>query len=159
MMRNCFYGMVDQWKVSTLFPARIIARDPHHFQSDKLQAGFEPAQDLSSGLVEWSCAVVIITTPRYYCMIVFSIIFLCIVSLMQSVNGAQFLNITFLFLLFGAVAVAIAVFGFVIVPLTCMHHCNHINSTFALRFYAQFDTWVIIVYLLFYFKLSLNYSA
>ena len=73
-------------------------------------------------------------------MIVFSIIFLCIVSLMQSVNGAQFLNITFLFLLFGAVAVAIAVFGFVIVPLTCMHHCNHINSTFALRFYAQFDT-------------------
>ena len=115
--------------------------------SDKLQAGFEPAQDLSSGLVEWSCAVVIITTPRYYCMIVFSIIFLSIISLMQSVNGAQFLNITFLFLLFGAVAVAIAVFGFVIVPLTCMHHCNHINSTFALRFYAQFDTWVIIVYL------------
>ena len=27
-----------------------------------LQAGFEPAQNLSSGLVEWSCAVVITTT-------------------------------------------------------------------------------------------------
>ena len=58
---------------------------------------------------------------------------------MQSVNGAQFLNITFLFLLFGAVVVAIAVFGFVIIPLTCMHHYNHINSTLAMRFYIQFD--------------------
>ena len=27
------------------------------------QGGFEPAQNLSSGLVEWSCAVVITTTP------------------------------------------------------------------------------------------------
>ena len=27
-------------------------------------AGFEPAQNLSSGLVEWSCVVVITTTPR-----------------------------------------------------------------------------------------------
>ena len=60
---------------------------------------------------------------------------------MQSVNGAQFLNITFLFLLFGAaaVAVAVAVLGFVIVPLACTHHYNHINSTLTLRFYIQFD--------------------
>ena len=28
------------------------------------RAGFEPAQNLSSGLGEWSCAVVITTTPR-----------------------------------------------------------------------------------------------
>ena len=27
---------------------------------------FDPAQNLSSGLVEWSCAVVITTTPRCY---------------------------------------------------------------------------------------------
>ena len=58
---------------------------------------------------------------------------------MQSVNGAQFLNITFLFLLFGAAAVAVAVLGFVIVPLACTHHYNHINSTLTLRFYIQFD--------------------
>ena len=32
--------------------------------SDRPQTGFEPAQNLSSDLVEWSCAVVIITTSR-----------------------------------------------------------------------------------------------
>ena len=32
--------------------------------SNTPQAEFEPAQNLSSGLVEWSCAVVITTTPR-----------------------------------------------------------------------------------------------
>ena len=31
--------------------------------SDTPGAGFEPAQNLSSGLVEWSCAVVITTAP------------------------------------------------------------------------------------------------
>ena len=34
--------------------------------SDTLQAGFEPVQNLSSGLVEWSCAVVITTTPQHH---------------------------------------------------------------------------------------------
>ena len=41
------------------------------------------------------------------------------ISLMQSVNGAQFLNITFLFLLFGAADVP--VFRILRVPLTCMY--------------------------------------
>ena len=60
MMINCFSGMFDQRKAFSLIsrwdhcqrssPSRI---------SDTLQAGFEPAQNLSSGLVEWSCAVVI----------------------------------------------------------------------------------------------------
>ena len=49
MMMNCFCGMV------TSSASRI---------SDTLRAGFEPAQNLSSGLVEWSCAVVITTTTR-----------------------------------------------------------------------------------------------
>ena len=40
--------------------------------------------------------------------------------LMESVNGAQFLNITFLFLLFGAEASA-SVFGTVIASLTIMY--------------------------------------
>ena len=31
--------------------------------SDTPQVGFEPAQSLNTGLVEWSCAVVITTTP------------------------------------------------------------------------------------------------
>ena len=34
--------------------------------SDTPRAGFEPAQNLSSGFVEWSCAVVITTTPRHH---------------------------------------------------------------------------------------------
>ena len=40
------------------------------------------------------------------------------ISLMQSVNGAQFLNATSLFLLLGAAAVG--VFGNVIIPLKAM---------------------------------------
>ena len=41
------------------------------------------------------------------------------ISLMQLINGAQCLNITFLFLLFEAAAVL--VFRIVIVPLKCMY--------------------------------------
>ena len=52
---------------------------------------------------------------------------------MQSLNGAQFLNITFLFLLPGIVSAA-AVFGTVIVRLTSTYaHYNHINLTLALK--------------------------
>ena len=51
------------------FPGLISSRDHCHRSSpsrisDTPRAGFEPAQNLSSGLVEWSCAVVITTTPR-----------------------------------------------------------------------------------------------
>ena len=64
---NCFGGMIDWRKVFSLIsswdhcqrflPLRI---------SDTPQAGFEPVQNLSSGLVEWGCALVInhyITAP------------------------------------------------------------------------------------------------
>ena len=55
-----------------------------------------------------------------------------IISLMQSVNRAQFFNITFLLLLFGAAAVL--VFGTVIVSLTCIRlisqSFNGISSVF-----------------------------
>ena len=50
MMMNCFCGMVDRRKA-----IRLISIDTP-------RAVFEPAQNLSSGLVEWSCAVVITTT-------------------------------------------------------------------------------------------------
>ena len=46
--------------------------------------------------------------------------FVLFISVMQSVKGAQFLNITFLLVLFTA-APAAALFGTVIVPLTSMH--------------------------------------
>ena len=56
---------------------------------------------------------------------------LLFISLMQSVNGSQFLNITFLFLLLGAPVVP--VFGTVIVSsLTSIY--NHINLALTLKF-------------------------
>ena len=42
-----------------LFPAGTIVRDPHHRESPTHR---EQGLNLSSGLVEWSCAVVITTT-------------------------------------------------------------------------------------------------
>ena len=57
-MMNSFCGMVGK-RCLVLFPAGTIVRDPHHCESLTCRAGFESAQNLSSGLVEWSCAVVI----------------------------------------------------------------------------------------------------
>ena len=63
-MMNCFCDMVDRQKAFSL-----ISSQDHCQRSSPLQisnmpwAGFESAQNLSSGLVEWSCAVVITTTP------------------------------------------------------------------------------------------------
>ena len=62
---NCFCGKVDQRK------ALSLVSSGHHCQrfspfriSDTPWAGFELGQNLSSGFVEWNCAVVITTTPR-----------------------------------------------------------------------------------------------
>ena len=44
-----------------LFPAGIIVRDPHHHESPTRR---EQDLNLSSGLVEWNCAVVITTAPQ-----------------------------------------------------------------------------------------------
>ena len=56
------------------------------------------------------------------------------ISVKQVVNGAQFLNITFLLVLFTA-ATSAAVFGTVIVPLTSMYASfNHICLAFSLTF-------------------------
>ena len=65
MMMNCFCGMVHRGKVFSL----ISSRDHCHRSSpsrvsDMPRAGFELAQNQSSGFIEWSCAVVITTTPR-----------------------------------------------------------------------------------------------
>ena len=61
MMMNCFCGMVDQQKTFSL-----MSSWDHYQRSSPLQIfdtlRFESAQNLRSGLVEWSCAVVITTT-------------------------------------------------------------------------------------------------
>ena len=65
MVMNCFCGMVDRRKTSSLISSRDhCQRSSPSRISDTPQAGFEPAQNLSLGLVEWSCAVGITTTPR-----------------------------------------------------------------------------------------------
>ena len=65
MMMNCFCGMVDRRKAFNVISSRDhCQRSSPSRISDKPRARFEPAQNLSSGLVEWSCSVVITTTPR-----------------------------------------------------------------------------------------------
>ena len=64
-LMNCFCGMVDRRKVFSLISSRDhCKRSSPSRISGTPRAGFEPAQNLSSALVEWSWAVVIITTPR-----------------------------------------------------------------------------------------------
>ena len=67
MMMNCFCGMVDRRKVISLISSRDHCQrySPSRI-SDTPRAGFQPAQDLSSGLVEWSCAVFITTAPWHH---------------------------------------------------------------------------------------------
>ena len=65
MMMNCFCGIVDRRKVFSLISSRDhCQRSSPSRISDTPRAGFEPAQNLNWGLVEWSCAAVITTTPR-----------------------------------------------------------------------------------------------
>ena len=65
MMMNGFCGMVDQQKAFNLIYSRDhCLRSSTLRISDTSRAGFEPAQSLSSDLVECSCAVVITTTLR-----------------------------------------------------------------------------------------------
>ena len=65
MTMNCFCGMFDRRKAISLISSRDhCQRSLPSRISDTPRAGFEPAQNLSSGLVERSCAAVITTTPR-----------------------------------------------------------------------------------------------
>ena len=60
---NCFCDMVDRWKAFSLISSwDHCQRFSPSWISDTSRAGFEPAQNLNSGFVEWSCAVVITTT-------------------------------------------------------------------------------------------------
>ena len=65
MKMNCFCGMADQQKAFHLISSQDhCQRSSPSRISNIPQAGFEPVQNLSSGLVEWSCAAVITTTPQ-----------------------------------------------------------------------------------------------
>ena len=65
MMMNCFCGMVNRQKAVNPISSRDHSqRSSPSRISDTPRAGFEHAQNLSSGFVEWSCAVVITITPQ-----------------------------------------------------------------------------------------------
>ena len=57
MIMNCFWGMVDQRKAVSLTPAGTTGTT--------LLAGFEPAQNVSLGFVEWIFPVAITKPPRH----------------------------------------------------------------------------------------------
>ena len=64
-MMNCFCGIVDRQKAFSLISSRDDCQGSSPSRnSDTPRAGFEPVQNLSAGLVEWSYVVVITTTPR-----------------------------------------------------------------------------------------------
>ena len=63
-MMKCFCGIVDRRQAFSL----IFSRDHCQRSSpsrifDTPSAEFEPGQNLSSGVVDWSCAVVVTTIP------------------------------------------------------------------------------------------------
>ena len=67
MMMNCFCCIVDQQKEFSLISSQDHCQRSSPLQiSNMPRTGFEPAQNLSSGLAEWSCTVVITTTPCHH---------------------------------------------------------------------------------------------
>ena len=65
IMMNCFCGMVNQRKAFSLTSSRDHCQRSSPLEtSDTPRERFEYAQNLSPAFVEWSCTVVITTTPR-----------------------------------------------------------------------------------------------
>ena len=65
MMMDCFCGMGDLRKAFSLISSQDhCQRSSLSRISDTQGAGFEPSENMRTGLVEWSCAVVITTTPQ-----------------------------------------------------------------------------------------------
>ena len=62
-----FCDMVDWWKAFSIISSQDhCQRSSLSWISNIPQARFESAQNLTSGLAEWSCAVAITTTPQCY---------------------------------------------------------------------------------------------
>ena len=64
---DCLCGMVDRQKAVSVTSSRDHCQISSRSRIfDTPRAGFEPAQNPSSGLLEWSCAVVITTILHYH---------------------------------------------------------------------------------------------
>ena len=105
---NCFCGMVDRRKAFNLISSRDHCQRSSPSQIfDTPRAGFEPAQNLSSGLIEWSCAVVINTISRYMWLVSdFYSCFFFVSKVIQATD--QKLSHIFLFRVFGVYEYSIA---------------------------------------------------
>ena len=69
---NCFCGIVDRRKMfSLIFSRDHCQRSSPSWIFNTPWTEFESAQNTSSGLVEWNCAVVITTTPRRHKQTIF----------------------------------------------------------------------------------------
>ena len=67
MMMNCFCGMVDWRKAFSLISSRDhCQRSSPSRISDMPQAGFGPAQNLSSGLLEWSAKYYFVFPDNFF---------------------------------------------------------------------------------------------
>ena len=67
MIMNCFCGMALREKELSFIPSRDHCQTSSPSQiSDMPRGGFELVQNLSSGFIEWNCAVVITTIPWHY---------------------------------------------------------------------------------------------
>ena len=62
-LMNCFYGIGDQRKPRSHISIRDNVSHPHHHESPT-QLKRDPLQTLSSGFLEWSCAVAVTTTSK-----------------------------------------------------------------------------------------------
>ena len=70
-----FCGMVDQQKAFTLISSwHHCQRSSPSWISNMLRAGFEPVQNLISGLVEWSCAAVTLRVKKFEVVVYTSIL-------------------------------------------------------------------------------------
>ena len=66
MMMTYFSGIIDRRKALTLFPAGTshFHHGPPSWIFSRSRDGFITAQNMSLGFDEWSCALMIATTPR-----------------------------------------------------------------------------------------------
>ena len=94
MVMNCFCGMADQWKTFSLISSQDhCQRSSTSRISDMPQAGFEPAQNLSSSLVKWNCAVVITSTTQCHTTMLGHYTILYRINTSGVKNGLLFLKV------------------------------------------------------------------
>ena len=89
MMMNCFCGMIDQWKAFSLISSWDHCQGSSPLQISNRLQGFELVQNLSSGFVEWSCAVYYVLWMKF-CSTLCSI--LCSINWPNFIAWFQFMG-------------------------------------------------------------------